>query len=123
MSTPAKPKAPKAASFKPETVLVKPLPEPEKAEEAPAEVSSLAELLHHLGPRTRVAQQWGNIAPRTLATRMEHPESVTLKELIELAELSGHDVLTLCQLAYQQVLNPITVPKPTRPGRPPQGAH
>ncbi|WP_400194265.1 hypothetical protein [Hymenobacter sp. B81] len=91
----------------PVTVRVKPLPRPEPT--TATECSTLAELIHSLGSRAMVAERWG-VAPRTIALRMQKPETASLEELQRLGALTGLDLLTVVKLAYHQMQNPIEVP-------------
>lgn len=79
----------------------------------PASCSSLADLIHSLGTRKELAEKW-QIGARTLALRMEKPETATLEELQRLAVLAKVDLPTIFQLAYYQMQNPVVVPAPRR---------
>lgn len=91
----------------PLTVQVKPLPRPEPA--TATECTTLAELIHSLGSRKIVSERW-DVAPRTIALRMQKPETASLDELQRLAALTGLDFLTVVKLAYHQMQHPIEVP-------------
>lgn len=105
---------PKPSAEAPLTVQVKPLPRPEPA--TATECATLAELIHSLGSRTIVSEQWG-VAPRTIALRMQKPETASLDELRRLAALTNLDLLTVFKLAQHQMQNPTEVPA-AQVGRP-----
>ena len=92
----------------PLTVQVKPLPRPEPVVTA-TECTTLAELIHSLGSRKIVSEQW-EVAPRTIALRMQNPGTASLDELQRLADLTGLDLLTVFKLAHYQMQHPIEVP-------------
>ncbi|TGE06472.1 hypothetical protein [Hymenobacter fodinae] len=101
----------------PPSVHVHPL-EREQLPVAPVACSSLAELIHSLGTRKEVAEAW-KVVPRTLAQRMQKPETATLEELQRLAVLARLDLPTVFELAYYQMQHPVAVPAPQL-GRPKQ---
>jgi hypothetical protein len=99
----------------PLTVQVMPLPRPETA--TAATCTTLAELIHSLGSRKVVSEQW-QVAPRTIALRMEKPGTASLDELQRLAELSGLDLETVFKLAHYQMQNPPAEVPTAHVGRP-----
>jgi len=101
----------------PPRVEIRPL-EREATPVIPVTCNSLADLIHSLGTRKEVSETW-KIGPRTLALRMQQPETATLDELQRLAVLARVDLPTVFELAYYQMQHPITVPTP-RLGRPRQ---
>ncbi|MFC7670680.1 hypothetical protein ACFQT0_27325 [Hymenobacter humi] len=101
----------------PLTIQVLPL-EREQLPKVPVACRSLAELIHSLGTRKEVSEAW-KVVPRTLALRMQKPETATLEELQRLAELAKLDLPTVFELAYYQMRHPVVVPTP-RLGRPKQ---
>lgn len=98
----------------PLTVQVKPLPRPEPT--TTTECTTLAELIHSLGSRKTVSEQW-HVAPRTIALLMQHPGTASLDELQRLAELTELDLLTVFKLAQYQMQHPTEVPT-AQVGRP-----
>lgn len=107
-------KTPKSA---PLTIQVMPL-EREQPPKVPVACRSLAELIHSLGTRKEVSEAW-KVVPRTLALRMEKPETATLEELQRLAVLAKLDLPTVFELAYYQMQHPVAIPTSQR-GRPKQ---
>ena len=107
-------KTPKSA---PLTIQVMPL-EREQPPKVAIACRSLAELIHSLGTRKEVSEAW-KVVPRTLALRMQRPETATLEELQRLAVLAKLDLPTVFELAYYQMLHPVAIPPPQL-GRPKQ---
>ncbi|MBT9395084.1 hypothetical protein KLP40_18095 [Hymenobacter sp. NST-14] len=107
----------KTPTTAPLTVQVLPL-EREQPRKVPVACRSLAELIHSLGTRKEVSEAW-KVVPRTLALRMQRPETATLEELQRLAELAKLDLPTVFELAYYQMQHPVAVPAPQL-GRPKQ---
>lgn len=100
-----KKKTPAQPAEAPLTVQVMPLPHPTTA----TECSTLAELIHSLGSRKTVSEQW-KVAPRTIALRMQNPGTASLDELQRLADLTNLDLLSVFTLAQHQMKNPTEVP-------------
>ncbi|MBF9239635.1 hypothetical protein I2I05_19740 [Hymenobacter sp. BT683] len=107
-------KTPKPA---PPTIQVMPL-EREQPPKVAVTCRSLAELIHSLGTRKEVSEAW-KVVPRTLALRMQKPETATLEELQRLAVLAKLDLPTVFELAYYQMQHPVAIPTPQL-GRPRQ---
>ena len=107
-------KTPKPA---PPSIEVMPL-EREQSPKVPIACRSLAELIHSLGTRKEVSEAW-KVVPRTLALRMQKPETATLEELQRLAVLAKLDLPTVFELAYYQMQHPVAIPTPLL-GRPKQ---
>ena len=107
-------KIPKPA---PLTIQVLPL-EREQPPKVSVACRSLAELIHSLGTRKEVSEAW-KVVPRTLALRMQKPETATLEELQRLAELAKLDLPMVFELAYYQMRHPVAIPTPQL-GRPKQ---
>lgn len=104
---------------KPAPLLIQVLPlEREQPPKVAIPCRSLAELIHSLGTRKEVAEAW-KVVPRTLALRMQKPETATLEELQRLAVLARLDLPTVFELAYYQMQHPMVVPTPQL-GRPRQ---
>ena len=108
MKTPHSPAQPAAP-----TIEVFPLASPAPTVTATV-CTTLAELIHSLGPRIDVANAW-KVAPRTVNLRMQSPGTATLAELQKLAILAKLDLLKVLELAAYQLEHPqVAIPAPRR---------
>ena len=95
------------------------LEHPQPAAAVATTCHTLAELVHSLGTRIKVAQQWG-MGSRTLNIRMQDPGTCTVAELKKLAGMAKLNLLDVLKLTAYQVEHPDTAIPTVQRGAPPR---